>query len=264
MGSSGILFAEMKVLAGIVAAAIASPVPVIIGGQNAVDGQFPHQVTLKRSSGSHFCGGSVIAPTKVMCAAHCKQSSTNFSAGAGAVGINSQRQVQKIANQLPHPQYNSRLIEWDYMIITIAGEWDFSTEFVKPIAIVSPMDDELPDGTPCQTSGYGYSQHINGNPGTIASTLQWIDLQCITNRECKKTWLLQTLTSRQQCAEVDNGTSCMGDSGGPLTTMENGAKVLLGNVSWGHSKCAVNGYPGAYSRNADPTAHAWIMTNAGL
>merc|ERR1712127_675439 len=58
-------------------------------------------------------------------------------------------------------------------------------------------------------------------------------------------------------------TSCMGDSGGPLTYVQNGQEVLLGNVSWGHSKCSTNGYPAAYSRNADPTANAWIRTNAG-
>ena len=33
-----------------------------------------------------------------------------------------------------------------------------------------------------------------------------------------------------------NATSCMGDSGGPLTFIENGRKVLLGNVSWGHAQ----------------------------
>ena len=64
----------------------------IIGGQNAYDGQFPHQVTLKRSSGSHYCGGSIIAPDKVMCAAHCKQSNDNWTAGAGSAVIGYQRQ----------------------------------------------------------------------------------------------------------------------------------------------------------------------------
>ena len=69
----------MKVLSGFLACSMAAPhietseranplfigSPVIIGGQNAVDGQFPWQVTLKRSTGSHYCGGSIIAPTKV-------------------------------------------------------------------------------------------------------------------------------------------------------------------------------------------------------
>ena len=68
----------MKVFAtGLVVAAMAAPEapkqatplsigsPAIIGGKNAVDGQFPWQVTLARSSGSHYCGGSILAPTKV-------------------------------------------------------------------------------------------------------------------------------------------------------------------------------------------------------
>jgi len=55
----------MKVFAGLVASALAAPAPVIIGGKNASDGQFPHQVTLKRSSGSHYCGGSIINTNKV-------------------------------------------------------------------------------------------------------------------------------------------------------------------------------------------------------
>ena len=68
----------MKVFAtGLVAFAMAAPEapqqatplsigsPAIIGGKNAADGQFPWQVTLARSSGSHYCGGSILAPTKV-------------------------------------------------------------------------------------------------------------------------------------------------------------------------------------------------------
>ena len=64
----------------------------IIGGNDAYDGQFPFQVTLKRSSGSHYCGGSIISSDKVMCAAHCKQSNDNWTAGAGSAINNHQRQ----------------------------------------------------------------------------------------------------------------------------------------------------------------------------
>ena len=66
------------------------------------------------------------------------------------------------------------------------------------IKIVDPLAGELDNDTPCETSGYGYSQYVLGQPGVIASTLQWTPLRCITNDECKKTWKLQTLTSRQQ------------------------------------------------------------------
>merc|ERR1719378_557203 len=77
----------MKVLCGLVASALAAPAPVIIGGSDAKDGEFPHQVSLKRATGSHYCGGSVIGPQYVMCAAHCKQSSLSFTAGAGSATL---------------------------------------------------------------------------------------------------------------------------------------------------------------------------------
>ena len=55
--------------------------------------------------------------------------------------------------------------------------------------------------------------------------------------------MLQHLSSRQQCAIAEGATSCMGDSGGPLTVMEDGERKLIGNVSWGHSRCKKDGFP---------------------
>ena len=69
----------------------------------------------------------------------------------------------------------------------------------QPINIVNPSDSELPDGTECVTSGFGYSQlSANGRPGTMASILQWTELNCITRSECKKVWTTDTIESRQQ------------------------------------------------------------------
>ena len=65
-------------------------------------------------------------------------------------------------------------------------------------------------------------------------------------------------------ANSNGVTSCMGDSGGPLTVRQSGEDRLQGNVSWGHSKCNVNGYPAVYSRNADPTINSWIKSNANV
>ena len=150
------------------------------------------------------------------------------------------------------------------MVVTTAENWKFD-EYTQPIKLVEPSQAELPNGTPCQSSGYGYSAHIgDGIPGQIAQTLQWMDIDCITIEECKKVWVGETLTSRQQCANSDGVTSCMGDSGGPLTVMENGERKLLGNVSWGNGRCMTDGFPAAYSRNQDPEVNAWIKTNADL
>jgi len=73
------------------------------------------------------------------------------------------RKVLQIAAQAAHPQYNSRLIDHDYMVITTSSNWEYN-DYVQPIVMVSPMNSELPNGSACQTSGYGYSQYILGQP----------------------------------------------------------------------------------------------------
>lgn len=42
----------------------------MVGGQDATEGQFPHQISLRRN-GSHTCGGSIISRNFVLTAAHC-------------------------------------------------------------------------------------------------------------------------------------------------------------------------------------------------
>jgi V8-like Glu-specific endopeptidase len=85
-------------------------------------------VSLKRATGSHFCGGSVIKNNVVMCAAHCKQSTNSFTAGAGSASLNGQRQVLNIAQQIPHPSYDAQRIDWDYMVIKTATNFNFDND----------------------------------------------------------------------------------------------------------------------------------------
>lgn len=54
----------------VVAYTSASPSGRVVGGQDATEGQFPHQVSLRRN-GSHTCGGSIISRNFVLTAAHC-------------------------------------------------------------------------------------------------------------------------------------------------------------------------------------------------
>lgn len=50
--------------------------PRIVGGTKAREGQFPHQISLRRR-GSHTCGGSIISKDYVVTAAHCVKQGNN-------------------------------------------------------------------------------------------------------------------------------------------------------------------------------------------
>ena len=119
-----------------------------------------------------------------MCAAHCKQNSNNWTAGAGSARTTGQRQTKSGRSQLAHPSYNSRTIDYDYMILTVSSSFSYDN-YVKAIQIVNPSSASQNTGS-CTTSGYGYSQHIGGNPGTIPTTLQWTNIECITDSACKR------------------------------------------------------------------------------
>ncbi len=50
----------------------------IVGGSNADPNEWPWQLSMQSSSGSHFCGGSLIDAEWAITAAHCVEGSTPY------------------------------------------------------------------------------------------------------------------------------------------------------------------------------------------
>ena len=79
MRRAGGLMAVLALASGLLAPPLAAADPIaeprIIGGTTVPDGKYPFVVALS-TSGFTFCGGSVIASTWVMTAAHCVTNSS--------------------------------------------------------------------------------------------------------------------------------------------------------------------------------------------
>ena len=115
--------------------------------------------------------------------------------------------------------------DYSFMILTIESEWNFN-DFVKPIQLVGPSNQNSFSGT-CKTAEI---------PGVLANILQYHGMDCISDNNCMQLWANKgydmKINSRHQCADRNGVSPCSGDSGSPLTKVNNkGVTVLVGNFA---------------------------------
>ena len=94
--------------------------------------------------------------------------------------------------------------------------------------------------------------------GSTSNVLREVNMEVISNSQCKKAYGASRITENMLCANAAGGQggkgTCQGDSGGPLVSSGTGDGVspgqnydLVGVVSWGFG-CADKDYPGVYAR----------------
>ncbi|EFN86055.1 trypsin alpha [Harpegnathos saltator] len=220
----------------------------IVNGTKAIFGQFPHQVSLRRSwSEAHFCGGSIMSDRLVITAAHCMLLGGSIIKPwtiivvAGQLRLNDVTpwgQKRGVKAFRIHPEFNSSTLQNDIVILELSIPFAF-TQTVQRVPLVT--HDPKPE-TFCAVSGWGYLE-----PGTSVTSndLMYVDLPIREQRECRE--LLANVTSIYPgmfCAGFLNGgkDACQGDSGGGMIC----DNILTGVVSGGHG-CALPFFPGVYS-----------------
>ncbi|CAG4926804.1 unnamed protein product [Colias eurytheme] len=227
----------------------------IIGGEDAPDGAFPYQVSLRPSYDKevHFCGGSIIRSTWVLTAAHCTQRvrPTSIIVVVGSNLISSGGTVYNVTKIINHEDYNPARASNDVSLLKIAGEISFNSK-VAPIALT---DEPTQPNTDCVLTGWGAIDDRRTNP----DKLQVLYVQTVPVQECKeelekKFRIYPVSTKTNVCTLKERGKgACFGDSGGPLAA----DNKLIGVVSWGNP-CA-NGLPDVFS---DVFAYRnWTLTN---
>jgi secreted trypsin-like serine protease len=228
--------------------------PRIVGGVVAGTTEFPFIASLHDSSGGHYCGGSLIAKHWVLTAGHC----IDYTVPAQIfIGMHNQKDKSGVETftakrALIHPKYDGQNQDFDYALVELDHD---ST--LTPIALNN--DDKIAASNLMATAaGWGV---LNQDAYSLPDDLYKVDVPLITNAVCDKAYPGQ-VTDRMICAGYPQGgkDACQGDSGGPLTVTDaNGARTLVGIVSWGDGCAQPNKY-GVYSDVSQGAA--WIAQTA--
>jgi len=235
--------------------------PRIIGGQQAATGRYKYSVSLQDRIG-HFCGGSLIARDVVLSAAHC--AGGEYDVVIDRPNLNSQNAGQKISmkSERPHPDYNYRTTNNDYMLVFLDEPVDMSGGM--NLVELNSSSNYPNVGQKVTVMGYG-DTNPSDNVSDLSSRLMEVEVSVISNADCNDSSgsingfqdsYNGQITSEMICARETNKDACQGDSGGPLVVLGSGNNdKQIGVVSWGIG-CASRDFPGVYARVSE--VYDWI------
>ncbi|KAF5281705.1 hypothetical protein FQA39_LY17726 [Lamprigera yunnana] len=208
----------------------------IVGGENALINDFPHQVSLQ-FGGRHICGGSIVSSDAILTAAHCvvEGSSVSYSVRYGTSYQNSMGTVVAVSTLKSHPYYNDYTSDSDIAIVKLRRTIIFSS-VAQGISITAAPHTNYDEAV---VTGWGALTEGGSSP----FKLQAVKLKLIPHIVCS-TYYYGAISGRMICYGYQFGgkDSCQGDSGGPLIS----GGVQIGVVSWGNG-CARPNFPGVYT-----------------
>ena len=214
----------------------------VVGGDEVTDPRFASVVSLQRSKGTHFCGGTIVSDEYILTAAHCLRHGLparivqprDYSLDEGGVLLHAMEAIV-------HPFYGG-VTDNDIALIRYQSsvalphmelQWDMRADFDKVISV-----------------GWGY----RASGGTLQDRMIGAQLDVITTDRCREAYGEQ-IDERNVCtlgkwnrATKMRDDQCTGDSGGPSVVESGGGKLIqVGITSYGLG-CGMRDYGGVSSR----------------
>jgi trypsin len=218
--------------------------PKIIGGEETTIEENPFMVALTQPDGFQFCGGAIVAPTKILTAAHCTegQDPANIKVVAGRTSLSGGGgTTANVTNIWVNPGFDGNTMVNDASVLTLDQPLSQA-----PIAIAGAGDEDLyTAGANSTVLGWGVDES-----GNTSDVLKKVDVPVTSDADCTASYQDQYDPTSMVCAGLKEGgkDSCQGDSGGPLVAVKpDGTLKSIGIVSWGQG-CAEPNFYGVYGR----------------
>lgn len=263
----------------------------IVNGAPAKDYQFPWFASIRSHTQSglqSICGGSVIAPSWVLTAAHCTREYVSYTLGFGSNNINIPLVSMRSQEAIEHTKFNPANLNYDIALIKLPKSLTFSSRIqALRMPTLAQSVSAVFHTNMARVCGYGRTSdcksfflfRISGlfsiikfsifSPNlasqALSPELQWVDNRIISSSQCRKTYGPSVVLLSTLCTigwNYNEQSTCNGDSGGPLVIDEGGIWTQIGVVSFVSNQGCGSGHPAGYVRTT--SFLNWISMHTGI